>query len=797
MKRALAALLVLAGCSPATTSPDPPDDRYDPGTPKPGGYGSGSGSMQPDDGGVLPPDLAICPVADRYCPHTFSYTGSGNEKQVDVSGTWDNWRVAVHLAASGNTWTASVGLPMNVAVEYKLHVYYKDGTDAWLVDPTNPMTIVDGGNTNSLLSAASCTMYVCQAPPPSGPMLQLVAAPTIGPGSYSFQVQFIPDGAEIDPTKTAVLLNGAAVTVPYDAAKRLFSVSVTTGVTPNKYGYTFRVQDLKAKPATLFVPFWVEATPYQWKDALIYEVMIDRFLAGGTSKAGPTGGKTAPAGDWMGGDFGGVTQRINSGYFDSMGVNTLWISSPVKGTTLCEMGAAGTANANYCLAGYHSYFPMATGWVDGSQNDPLFSMNGITDPIEPHFGTAADLKTLVNAAHARGIRVLIDLVVNHVFSDAAPPFSQTAQLAPLWITHQTDSAWFNLPYNLNVNDCGHDNLWDTPTTQAWNRTNCWFNPFLPDFNTTSAVVNDTVTNHAVWLMEEFNLDGFRVDATKQVTNNICIDLRSKLNAQIGTGLPFYMVGEALGNVVDFVMDCVGADRLDGSVNDPLHNTIVNTFLSGNENGSSLDNDIQYDESTWTGRYSGALMGHFFGSHDVPRAISIAAGNVGDQWSNKPPAQETNANAFKRLQMAQAFLLTYNPIPILWMGDEFGQPGSSDPDNRRMMRFDAALSASEQATLTNFQKLGKAHAAHSAFRRGTRTRLWADATFYAYGRVDGSDIVVAAFNLDPSNSASRTLSVANIGLSGTVTDALSGTTATVSSNNLSITLPPLTAAVFTK
>src|SRR5262249_37911361 len=149
----------------------------------------------------------------------------------------------------------------------------------------------------------------------------------------------------------------------------------------------------------------------------------------------------------------------------------------------------------------------------------------------------------------------------------------------------------------------------------------------------------------------------------------------------------------------------------------------------------------------TGVASNALMGHFFGSHDTPRAISLAAGeNVGDPWGNPPPAQEGNMTAIQRLRMAQAFLLTYDSIPIVWMGDEFGQPGAIDPDCRRMMRFGSALGANEQATLAGFQKLGAARAAHSALRRGTRTRLWVDGTFYAYGRVDGSDIVVTALNL---------------------------------------------------
>ena len=141
-----------------------------------------------------------------------------------------------------------------------------------------------------------------------------------------------------------------------------------------------------------------------------------------------------------------------------------------------------------------------------------------------------------------------------------------------------------------------------------------------------------------------------------------------------------MVGEALGGVVANVMDCVGPTMLNGSMDDPLHNTIVGTILSGDANtGTDLDNGAISDESTWTGVVPTALMGHFFGSHDTARAISIAAGeDVGDPWTNPPPAQETNQTAISRLRLAHAFLLTYDSIPIIWMGDEFGQPGASTP-----------------------------------------------------------------------------------------------------------------------
>ncbi len=413
----------------------------------------------------------------------------------------------------------------------------------------------------------------------------------------------------------------------------------------------------------------------------------------------------------------------------------------------------------------------------------------------------------MNAAHQHGIRVLTDLVVNHVFADASPPASQSPQLGPLAIAHQTDLAWFNTPYSSGINDCGNENLWDTPESSTWNRADCWFDPYLPDLNSTDPTVDDVIANHAIWLMEQFNLDGFRVDAVKQVDHALCSDMRAKIDAAISTDLPFYMVGEALGSVEANVFDCVGTTMLNGSMDDTLHNTIVGTVLQsdGSSEGPAQDllNGVAADEgSGWTGSVPGAIMGHFFGSHDTPRAISLAEGDSnGDPWSGAPPADETNPVAFQHLQLAQAFLLTYDSIPVIWMGDEWGQPGTIDPDCRRMIRFGNDLTALEQATLQNLQTLGKTRAAHAALRRGPRTNLWVDSTFYADGRVSGSDITVVALNLGTSQ-ATRTMNVGNIGLTGTVTDALSGTQLTVApgggyTSSLTITLPALTAAVFTQ
>ena len=725
------------------------------------------------------------------CSHTFTLPDMGYTTvvlQTDYAG----WMNGLPMTFSGGTWQVAAQIPYDKDVEYKFVV---DGN--WIVDTTAPTVSLPsnaGTNANNLLEAVVCGQ-------PAAGTLELVGgAVTTTANSYAFQVKYVPGAAELDATKTVVTLNGAPVAAsaaPYNASTHLFTLSVSSGITaPNKYGYLFEVTDLNGIPARLFVPFWIESAPFQWNDSFMYEVMVDRFLPGGTSKAGPNGPPTEPVGDWKGGDFGGVTAKINAGYFDAMGVNTLWLSSPVLGTKLCEMGVG--ANAGHCLSGYHSYFPIASGWTYGSESDPTFTSNGVTDPIEPHFGVDADLVALVNAAHKHGIRVLTDLVVNHVFADPAPPSGQSPQIAPLSTAHQTDLAWFNIPYMGGANDCGSENLWDAPETQIWNRADCWFDPYLPDLNSTNPSVDDTLGDSAVWLMEQFNLDGFRVDAVKQVDHALCTHMRSKVAAAISTNLPFYFVGEALGSVVPNVMDCVKPSMFNGSMDDPLHNTIVGTILESDGNaGYDLDNGVLSDEATWTGVEPTALMGHFFGSHDTPRAISLANGDdTGDPWTNPPPAQETNPAAFARLSLAHAFLLTYDSIPIVWMGDEFRQPGAIDPDCRRIMRFDASLSPLEQTTLANFQKLGNVRRAHGALRRGTRTRLWVDGSFYAYGRVDGGDIVVAAFNLGNS-ATSRTMSVTNIGLTGTVTDALSGNTATVAGGMLTIGLPALTAAVFTQ
>jgi glycosidase len=212
--------------------------------------------------------------------------------------------------------------------------------------------------------------------------------------------------------------------------------------------------------------------------------------------------------------------------------------------------------------------------------------------------------------------------------------------------------------------------------------------------------------------------------------------------------------------------------------------------------NNLDSDVYADEANWTNVYGGELMGHFFGSHDVPRAITIAdSGNTGDPWNNPPGAPSNPVRAFGRLRLAQAFLFTYDSIPIIWMGDEYGQPGAVDPDNRRMMSFDSQLSSDQTNALNFFKKVGSARKAHSALRRGSRTTLWADSNLYAYSRIDGGDIVIVVLNRNES-PAPFNFGLQGANVTGSLNDALGGSAATVSGTNLTGTVSALTAAIYT-
>ncbi|MCL2325814.1 MAG: alpha-amylase family glycosyl hydrolase, partial [Proteobacteria bacterium] len=480
-----------------------------------------------------------------------------------------------------------------------------------------------------------------------------------------------------------------------------------TQASGGKVGYWIRGTSLTGKNAReLFVPVWIRATDFDWRDAVMYFTFTDRFLDGDPSNNRPAGADV----DWAGGDFAGLRQKVEEGYFEALGVNTLWLSS-----VSMNMQTKGDADGR-TMSAYHSYWPVTTGWTDETASMfESYTSNGVRlTAIEPQFGTMEELRALIKACHDRGIRVLVDYAANHVHTDS-----------PLYIRHK-DNGWFNLsPMRL----C-NDGNWDLhPIT-------CWFAEYLPDINYDNDDARKLMVDHALWLIRETNIDGFRMDAVKHMPDQFLIDLRTSIDALIaGSGEMFYMVGETFTFDKNLLKHYINPMMLHGQFDFPFYGEILSKILKGEGNYYDIKDFVQHNDS----EYGDALMGTFIGNHDVARAISVANGDSEAKWVQNP--QVYNDEAYLKLKLAWTVLLTSPGIPLVYYGDEFGLEGGNDPDNRRMMKFGDALTAQQKETLGFVQLLGQVRRAHPVFSRGTRTNIDAYEKSWMYTMSDGRDTIL--------------------------------------------------------
>jgi glycosidase len=603
------------------------------------------------------------------------------------------------------------------------------------------------------------------------PLVRLVHRPEAAGGRVAFKVQFVPGADGAAPAAPGVIAtrDGVGIGATYDARTGVLTID-DQGLAPGKYAYRFEAEDAAGRKAErLYVPVWVEDRPFDWRDAVLYFALTDRFADGDPTNNAPAPG-VDPRLNWQGGDFAGLRGGIEAGYFEALGVSAIWVSSISQNTGRGWPGDFGP------VAGYHSYWPISTGWRDDNE------LPGV-EAVEPRFGTLAEFQALVQAAHARGLRILVDLVANHVHEDS-----------PLWTNHQVDvPPWFNLPPQV-CQDIG----WAEPIT-------CWFASYLPDLDHRNLAVLETLVEHARWLVEETDIDGFRIDAVKHMVDDVTFATRGRLAERLRfSGARFYMVGETFTgqgeSEVNLLKRYLGPMQLDGQFDFPLYWEVVAVLLREERDLGSLARMTRTND----GQYGDAIMSTFLGNHDVCRALSHANGDFADLWCNggkeqgwnRPPSLPTDDEPFKRLRLAWAFMLTSPGVPLIYYGDEIGMPGAGDPDNRRMMPWDG-LSPEQQATLAQVQALAALRRAHPAASRGERRTLalTADGLLWAYAMQTADDFVVTVLNRSPS-PRSPTLDLGELTLpDGTVLrDAVGGPDVTVAAGAVTVQLDGRTAAV---
>ncbi len=450
---------------------------------------------------------------------------------------------------------------------------------------------------------------------------------------------------------------------------------------------------------------------FSWYDAIPYSIIIDRFKDGDPSNTKRIDNPDLPKkSNYYGGDLQGILDEIDAGYFSDLGVNVLWLSPVVQNPWQAYREYPAP---HRFTSGYHGYWPIAL------------------DKVDRRFGDMDLLQKLVEHAHQRGLKVMLDFVSNHVHIKH-----------PYYTKHRN---WFG---SVDLPD-GRKNL------RLWDefRLTTWFETFLPSFDYPgSDAAVETMTDNAVWWLKETGVDGFRQDAVKHVPRKFWRRLTRKIKEQIE--IPedrhIYQIGESFGSD-RLIQSYIGNGLLDAQFNFNLYDAAIYCFTNSKGSFSDLDAALNKSINIY-GTHT--LMGNIMDSHDKVRFLALADGDVGMTtedpveigWKNPPKVD--HPTSYAREQVYLAYMLSIPGIPFIYYGDEIGMTGAADPDNRRPMRFGDEVSPDGKKMKSAVKKLIAMRRDNSALRQGDFHTLLADKDVYVFVRGDMRQKVLVLLNKGP-------------------------------------------------
>jgi glycosidase len=640
--------------------------------------------------------------------YKFSYKPSPTDKQVNLFGQFNSWdRQNLPMKDTNSDGVLEIEIPLDPGrYEYK---YFVDGKE--LVDPENPIKVSNGmGDFNSVrvieeAAADKLFLHVLGMESSADDIKLKFYLESLDKSLKVGKEEIV---ALIDNQKfpaDQISLNGREITLTIKGKDRFGSH--TMRVAANRMWKATNIQTVQLLNGK------VAGTSDQktLNDQIIYCMMIDRFNNGDPSNDNPIKHDSlfAPA-NYQGGDLQGIINKIDDGYFSSLGVNTFWISPIIDNTN--EAYREFPAPYRY-YTGYHGYWPVSA------------------TKVEEKFGDMKLAKELVDKAHNKSINVLWDYVAHHVHEGHW-----------MWKEHRDWFGTYELPNGrLNLR------LFDEY------RLSTWFEPYMPSFDfVNSYEALEFMTDNAVWWLKVTGADGFRHDAVKHVPNEYWRLLTQKIKSEVE--LPqqkkIYQIGETFGGI-DLIASYVNNGQLNAQFNFNLYDVAIPTFLD--EKASFKLLDYQMQKSFQVFGYNN-LMGNIMDSHDKIRYMAYAdgdlemndgrAGNIA--WNNPPKVD--NPSSYDKLKVHLAYFLTIPGVPIIYYGDEIGMTGASDPDNRRMMRFGDQLNENEKQTLKDVSKLIHIRKEHPALRYGDFLTLQADENVYAYLRSDMNERILIVINKSP-------------------------------------------------
>ncbi|WP_448539202.1 alpha-amylase family glycosyl hydrolase [Schleiferia thermophila] len=563
------------------------------------------------------------------------------KRSIAIKGTFNSWNTLANPfeLVDGNYQTTIVADPGKY--EYVLVV---DGRE--MIDPENPDTVSNGmGGFNSVLDIRSDLADSCSWVEAVGYNKGKITIRSLREGQKViafFNNQKIPEQfIKKYPEHVDIVFPLASVSFPRSWL-RVYSFS--EGCRNNEIWIPLA----EGNP----VSHYGQLTKNDWHASIWYFLMVDRFFNGNPSNDQKVEDpEVLPIANYMGGDLEGIRRKIADGYFDSLGVNAIWLS-PITQNPAGAYGLWDKGGVKTKFSGYHGYWPVSNVRVDH------------------RFGTAEELNALLNEGHKRGYRFVLDYVANHVHQEH-PIYQQN----PDWAT------------SLYLPD-------GSLNTERWDdyRLTTWFDVFLPTLDQTRPEIVEPMTDSALVWVKDYGFDGFRHDATKHIDELYWRTLTKKIKTLERVkqqGDKIYQIGETYGSP-ELIASYISSGMLDAQFDFNLYDASIRYFATGQEADlQKLLTTLNTSLKTYGMHH---LMGNITGNQDRPRFISLASGDVRFDEDTKLAGYtriigKPKEIAYKKLQLLMAFTMAMPGIPIIYYGDEIGMPGANDPDNRRMMKFD--------------------------------------------------------------------------------------------------------------
>ena len=457
---------------------------------------------------------------------------------------------------------------------------------------------------------------------------------------------------------------------------------------------------------------------FDWDEAVVYFMMTDRFFDGNESNNTASGTDTYGdnPGLYHGGDFAGVTAKLD--YLQDLGVNTIWLTPIVKNIAGVTVTDEGKEDVPYNAA-YHGY------WASDFTK------------LNPTMGTTEEFKTMISEAHKRGMRIMVDIVVNHA-------------------GYGTESTFADMLRDKSVSE-GDIKSWQSG---------------LPDFATEKADVRAKLVEWQTSWMKDYGVDYFRVDTVKHVDSTTWAALK---NSTTEVNPSFKMIGEYYGAGYASNGSTLGSGQMDADL-DFDFNDQATSFVSGNI--SSVEKFLSARNSALNNAY---MTGQFLSSHDEDGFKASLINGKG----------YTEDEATSAALVAATLQLTAKGIPVIYYGEEVGLSGLNNyPYQTNRYDMDFSKATKDNVTYQHYKNLLSIRNAYTdVFARGSRTVVASsdeegyDVVSRSYG---GTTLYVGMNIKDTAKEVKVPVSLA----AGTeVKDLYSGATYTVGSDKtVAVTIP---------